>query len=227
MTRSCAATWASRSAVLLTSREMALVLGRSAPRALALSRVRQALLCFSVRHNMRYTAQLTNRKLIGRVAHDVLGTGTRNKAAAKKEDLLDGLGQGRGSSSPSEFGQQILALLQERAPKLGEIKGRLVEGGVVVPGILDRTHGRPEVPPGFLGAHNEPDLTRGVCRDGGVRVLGNGEEAAGHGPQLGDEGEVQPEAFPLCGDVAPWGEGIVEELEIGLLEEGLGGTDGV
>lgn len=38
---------------------------------------------------------------------------------------------------------------------------------------------------------------------------------------------MDPEALALGGDVSPWGEGVVQELEIRFLEEGLGGSDGV
>lgn len=46
-----------------------------------------------------------------------------------------------------------------------------------------------------LGADHEADLTRGVGRDGGVGVLGNGEDGLAVLLEASDEGEVKPGAL--------------------------------
>lgn len=43
-----------------------------------------------------------------------------------------------------------------------------------------------------LAAHHEADLARWVGRDGGVRVLGDGEDLLAILLELGDELQVQP-----------------------------------
>lgn len=50
----------------------------------------------------------------------------------------------------------------------------------------------PDVDVGVLAADHEADLTRGVGRDGGVSVLGNGEDLLAVLLELGDERQVQP-----------------------------------
>lgn len=51
-----------------------------------------------------------------------------------------------------------------------------------------------------LAAHHEADLARGVGRDGGVGVLGDGEDLLAVLLELGDELEVQPLVLS-CWDV--------------------------
>lgn len=70
--------------------------------------------------------------------------------------------------------------------------------GVVVPAELllfllgPGPQGNPDVAAGILAADHEADLARGVGRDGGVSVLGNGEDLLAVLLELGDERQVQP-----------------------------------
>ena len=69
---------------------------------------------------------------------------------------------------------------------------------VVVPAQLDlllagpRPQGNLDVAVGVLAADHEADLTRGVGGDGGVGVLGDGENLTAVLLQLGDQGQMEP-----------------------------------
>lgn len=80
---------------------------------------------------------------------------------------------------------------------------------------------------GVLGAHHEANLARGVGGDGGVGVLGNGENVLARLLEVLDDGEVQPDVLGLGGDDTLLGQSIVEQLKVGLLEERLGRALGV
>jgi len=59
--------------------------------------------------------------------------------------------------------------------------------------------GNLDVGVGVLGADHEADLARGVGRDGGVGVLGDGEDLAAVLPELGDQGKVEPLVLSCLG----------------------------
>lgn len=102
-----------------------------------------------------------------------------------------------------------------------------MKGLVVVFGSLDLPYRGLKVPSGSFGADHEANLTRWVSGDGGVGVFRNGEDVAGHLAQAVDQGKMQPEALSLSGDVSSRGQGIMKKLEVRLLEERLGGADGI
>lgn len=166
----------------------------------------------------------TDGEVVRRVADDVLRRGLCDEAAAEQQDFL--LRLARPERTP-ELWRHVLVLLEQRAAELGENERDAVDVLVVVAGRGDGAHGLAEVPAVGLGADEEADLARGVRRDRGEGVLGDGEEFADGRDELLDEREVEPEALGLGGDVSAGGERGVEELEVGLLEERLGGTDGV
>lgn len=101
----------------------------------------------------------------------------------------------------------------------------LVDGGVLLGG--EGSEGGLDDGVGVLGADHEADLAGGVGGDGGVGVLGNGEDLLAGLLEVLDDGEVQPNVLGLGGDDTLLGEGLFQELKVGLLEEGLGGALGV
>lgn len=70
--------------------------------------------------------------------------------------------------------------------------------GVVVAAVLllllagPGTDGLLDVAGGVLAAHHEADLAGGVGGDGGVGVLGDGENLIAGLLEVGDQGKVQP-----------------------------------
>lgn len=102
-----------------------------------------------------------------------------------------------------------------------------MNGLVVVPGVRDLAHRSRQVTALLLRTDEEPNLAGWVGGDGGVGILGGGEDGKGVLADFGDEGEMKPEALGLCGDVATRSKCVVEELEVGLLEEGCGRSDRV
>jgi len=99
---------------------------------------------------------------------------------------------------PNTLPKRFLHLLQGQLGKSGQNKGSLVDTAVVVPVALalllrrQRTEGLADVVGGVLGAHHEPDLAGGVGGDGGVGILGDGEDLAAGLLELDDELEVEP-----------------------------------
>ena len=98
---------------------------------------------------------------------------------------------------------------------------------VVVPAVRHLAQRSREVPSLDLRGHREPDLAGRVRRDRRVRIRDRREDVLRRVAQLADEREVQPEAFSLTAAVSTRSEGVRDELEVRLLEEGGGGTDGV
>lgn len=91
-----------------------------------------------------------------------------------------------------------VSLLQSLLRKGRQDEARLVNLGVVVPAQAFLLLAGPRalrdahVTPGFLAAHHEADLARGVRRDRRVGVLGDREHLAAVLLQLCDELEVEP-----------------------------------
>ena len=85
------------------------------------------------------------------------------------------------------------SLLQGLLGKGGKDEAGLVDVGVVVPAQLallflaPRADGLAHVAGGVLGADHEADLARRVGRDGGVGVLGHGEDLTTVLLELGDQ----------------------------------------
>lgn len=82
--------------------------------------------------------------------------------------------------------------------EVGEDEAGGMDVGVVVAAVLVLLLLGPsaerllDVGVGVLGANHEADLAGGVGGDGGVSVLGNGEDGLAVGLELGDEGQVKP-----------------------------------
>lgn len=82
--------------------------------------------------------------------------------------------------------------------EVGEDEAGGMDVGVVVAAVLVLLLLGPsaerllDVGVGVLGADHEADLAGGVGGDGGVGVLGNGEDGLAVGLELGDEGQVKP-----------------------------------
>lgn len=92
----------------------------------------------------------------------------------------------------------MVTLLEGLLGKLGEDEAGLVDLGRVVSALLILLLLGPlserglDVGVGVLGADHEADLARGVGGDGGVGVLGDGEDGAAVLLELGDERQVKP-----------------------------------
>lgn len=92
----------------------------------------------------------------------------------------------------------MVTLLESLLGKLGEDEAGLVDLGRVVSALLILLLLGPlserglDVGVGVLGADHEADLARGVGGDGGVGVLGDGEDGAAVLLELGDERQVKP-----------------------------------
>ncbi len=136
MTRSWAATAASSAAALFTSKETAVVLGRSAARASAEVSVRQAICDSATKTARENDVTHTNGELVGWVTDDVLGARACNKSATKEKDLLLGLDLEE-LRLTTEDGPDIFALDQQAAREFGQVEGRRMQGFVVVSRILD------------------------------------------------------------------------------------------
>jgi len=167
-----------------------------------------------------------NGEAVLRTADDVLGARAGDEATAEEEDLLRGLSI-EGEELPAELGADVDVVFKDGTSELGEDEGSLVHLLVVVLGIFNLANGGTKVTTWRLGSNNEADLTGRIGGDGGESVLGDGEDGGGALTELLDQGEVEPEALSLGGDVAARSEGVMEELEVGLLEEGGGGANRV
>lgn len=97
--------------------------------------------------------------------------------------------------------------------------------GILLSGEGSQRHSRSSV--GVLGADHEADLAGGVSRDGAVSVLGNREHLLAGLLEVGDDLEVDPDALSLGGDDTLLGEGLVEQLKVGLLKQGSSRALGV
>ncbi len=97
---------------------------------------------------------------------------------------------------------------------------------VVVSAVGNLAQGLTNVVVGVERAHDKADLTRGVGGDGGVGVVGDGEELLGGSTQLANEVEVNPNTFALGRDVSAGLESLLEESKVRLLEESLCGPTG-
>lgn len=92
----------------------------------------------------------------------------------------------------------IQHLLQGLSSEGRQDERSLVDVRVVVSAQLlllllgPRPQGHLDIGVGVLAAHHEADLARGVGRDGGVSVLGNGEDLLAVLLELGDELQVEP-----------------------------------
>jgi len=189
MTRSCEATCASRSAVELTSREREVVLGRPDASDLALSRVRQAIICVR-KIDSSHNIKPTDREFVGGIANYIFGTRTGNETASKQENFLCLLSLSRCGGGPPEIGKQILALLEHRTTKLRQVESRLVEFLVIVFSICDLADWGAQIPSSLFRTQDKADLTRGVSWDRGVRILRDGEDATSHGLEFRDKWEM-------------------------------------
>lgn len=91
-----------------------------------------------------------------------------------------------------------LSLLQSLLGEGGQDEAGLVDLGVVVAALLLLLLGGPaaqgdaDVAVGILAADHEADLAGGVGGDGGVGVLGDGEDLLAVLLQLGDERKMEP-----------------------------------
>jgi hypothetical protein len=74
--------------------------------------------------------------MIRRIANDVLCTWTSDKTTPQKQHLLLRLILGN-KSVPSEYGSDVLSVLQKGTGKLGKIESGRVKSSVIIPGILD------------------------------------------------------------------------------------------
>jgi hypothetical protein len=74
---------------------------------------------------------------------------------------------------------------------------------------------------------DETDGTGRVGRDRSPSELSFAEEGATHRHEVVDERKVEPNTFSLSRDGSSSTKGFLEELEVGLLEERVGGTDGI
>lgn len=96
-------------------------------------------------------------------------------------------------------------LLQSLLGKVGQDEGGLVDVGVVVLAQLLLLLGGPladgllDIAVGVLGADHEADLAGGVGGDGGVGVLGDGEDLLAVLLELGDERQVKPLVLGCAG----------------------------
>lgn len=88
--------------------------------------------------------------------------------------------------------------MQSLLGKVGQDKAGLVDLGIVVLALLLLLRGGPgadgllDVAVGVLAADHEANLARGVGGDGGVGVLGDGEDLLAVLLELGNEREVEP-----------------------------------
>lgn len=89
-------------------------------------------------------------------------------------------------------------LLESLGGKGRKDEAGLVDLGVVIAAVLlllllgPGAEGNLDVAVGVLGADHEADLARGVGGDGGVGVLGHGEDLLAVLLELGDQGKVEP-----------------------------------
>ena len=120
ITRSWAATAASSAAALFTSKETAVVLGRSAARVSAEVSVRQAVWDSATKPHEKMMLH-TNGEFVGWVPDDVLGARACNKSATKEKDLLLGLGLEE-LRLAAENGSDIFALDQQAAREFGQVE---------------------------------------------------------------------------------------------------------
>lgn len=123
--------------------------------------------------------------------------------------------------------KDVLSLLEHGTAKLREHESRLVHVMVPVPASLELPDRGTQITPLSLCSDDESNLARRVGRNGGESVLGDREELASGLVQLVDEIEVDPQALALGADVSSRSKSIAEELEVGLLEQGLGGANGI
>lgn len=92
----------------------------------------------------------------------------------------------------------MTSLLESLLGKLGKDERSLMDLGRVVSALVVLLLSRPgserglDVGVGVLGADHEADLARGVGGDGGVGVLGDGEDLLAVLLELGDERQVKP-----------------------------------
>ena len=107
---------------------------------------------------------------------------------------------------------KVNSLLKSLLGEGGENEAGLVDLGVVVAAELlllllgPRAERNLDVGVGVLGADHEADLAGGVGGDGGVGVLGNGEDLLAVLLELGDEGKVEPLVLScLHEDISNWG----------------------
>lgn len=224
--RSCSLTAASREASSETSTEMAEASReREEARDWAVERVRHPAMARADRQrkvlisNAQRDRRTDGEAVLG-AAEDVVGSGLSDKARSEEEDLL-------GGSSGGSGGSDLLGRIDDGLGELGEDEGGAVDVLVPVANVLDLAKGSAEVAGLVEGADDESDRARGVGGDRGVGELGDGEESAGHRHEIVDEGEVEPDALSLGGDASSGLEGLLEELEVGLLEEGRRGSNGV
>ena len=100
----------------------------------------------------------------------------------------------------------MVTLLEGLLGKLGQDEAGLVDLGRVVSALLILLLLGPlserglDVGVGVLGADHEADLARGVGRDGGEAVLGDGEDAGAVLLDLLDERQVEPLALSYNGN---------------------------
>lgn len=164
---------------------------------------------------------LTNGERVLWLSENVIGGGLSDESRTEQKDLLRG-----GGGSSDELGRSlggVDGLLSES----GKLESGSVDVLVPVLATFDVSEGSAKISVGVEGADDESDRSRGVRRDGSVGEFGDGEQSLAHLHQVGNEGKMKPEAFSLGRDGSTSLEGFLEELEVGLLEEGGGGSDGI
>lgn len=230
MTRSWAATASSRVAVLLTSMEAAVVLGRPSARASALLRVRQAKFDkseFSDSFPSKIRQMLTDGQGVPGISDNILSTGTSNETRPKEENLPLLVTLLKGSNLlgvTTKDGPDVAIFLQEYTSKLRKDEGSLMDLHAPVASVLYVTEGNAEVVrlATSLCCEHETNLSAGVAGNGGKSVGGLLKDAAKDGLEVFNKVHVEPQALSLGRDLASRGQCIVKKLEVRLLEERLG-----
>lgn len=168
----------------------------------------------------------TNRQLVIRAPHDVLRTRPRDVPTPQQQDLL--LLRSL-SNSCTQLRPNIVAFVQVLPRELWKDERCTMDifVPVLAPNQLASRHGFAQLAIFVLGANYEPNLPTWVRRDGRKRVFRLSENLPSARKEVFDERQVDPLTFSLCGDGPSRCEGVVEELEVGFLEERLGGADGV
>jgi len=169
-----------------------------------------------------------NRQMVLRSAGKIFGSGTSDEATTEEEDpFLLLVGRRNFQGIPAENWSNLFIVLKQTPGKLRKDESGLVDIFVIVNCIRDLPHGNLEISLLTLRADHEADLTARVGGNGGEGVFCGSEDFASGSLQLLNQGSVQPKAFGLGRDVTSRSKGVMEELEVGFLEEGSSGTDGI
>ena len=175
MTRSCSATNVSRTSVLFTSREIPVVLGRSAARDFALARVRHATMKIKHWYLVIYcdcSLPIVRWFVGSRTTYSAHGRAT--KPLPRSSTFFWGLSWATRASLPN-LGRISLPSSKSARANSGSIKADRCKIGVIIPGILDYANRVPQISSRGFRAHNEPNLTRRICGNSRIGVLRNRE----------------------------------------------------